>query len=137
MLRLQAAQLWTAAPCQASSRSPATDHCYITCSASSAPRTSLANGTNSSSSTDNGSGSHSHDGSSLSSEIDAEQALKASRRRIRRLELLAALRKLYRNLLRAEGLLAQPFPIWKAAEHGGALGMHHGTLNAVVQALRY
>lgn len=36
-----------------------------------------------------------------------------SQARIRRLEVLAALRKLYRNLLRAEGLLAQPEPIYQ------------------------
>ena len=41
-----------------------------------------------------------------------------SQARIRRLEVLAALRKLYRNLLRAEGLLAQPEPIYQCQTGG-------------------
>ena len=44
-----------------------------------------------------------------------------SQARIRRLEVLAALRKLYRNLLRAEGLLAQPEPIYQR-QSGGLCG---------------
>ena len=41
-------------------------------------------------------------------------ATQASQERCRRLEILIALRKMYRNVLRAQGLLAQPTPIYES-----------------------
>lgn len=41
-------------------------------------------------------------------------AADASQERCRRLEILIALRKMYRNVLRAQGLLAQPSPIYES-----------------------
>lgn len=40
------------------------------------------------------------------------RALEQSAARVRHLENLVLLRKLYRNLLRAEGLLKQPSPVY-------------------------
>ena len=37
-----------------------------------------------------------------------------SAKRIRRLEILISLRKMYRNMLRAQGLLAQPSPVFQS-----------------------
>lgn len=42
----------------------------------------------------------------------AHDAVEASMRRVWRLQVLVQLRKLYRNLLRAEQLLAQPAPLY-------------------------
>ena len=42
----------------------------------------------------------------------AHDAVEASMRRVWRLQVLVQLRKLYRNLLRAEQLLAQPAPVY-------------------------
>lgn len=41
-----------------------------------------------------------------------------SEQRTRRLEVLIGLRKLYRNFLRAQGLLAQPSPIYLSDTYG-------------------
>ena len=60
-----------------------------------------------------------YDSSQNGTGMDASMA--KSQARIRRLEVLAALRKLYRNLLRAEGLLAQPEPIYQR-QTGGPCG---------------
>ena len=60
-----------------------------------------------------------YDSSQNGAGMDASMA--KSQSRIRRLEVLAALRKLYRNLLRAEGLLAQPEPIYQH-QTGGLCG---------------
>lgn len=45
------------------------------------------------------------------------QAAEDSEDRCRRLGILIALRKMYRNVLRAEGLLAQPSPLYVSDEH--------------------
>lgn len=46
------------------------------------------------------------------SDVDSE-APAAAAARVQRLEVLIGLRKLYRNLLRADGLLAQPSPVYQ------------------------
>lgn len=44
----------------------------------------------------------------------ASAAAEATQERCRRLEILIALRKMYRNVLRAQGLLAQPSPMYES-----------------------
>ncbi|CAL8462025.1 g1556 [Coccomyxa elongata] len=46
--------------------------------------------------------------------LDEEEEAPATAPRVQRLEVLIRLRKLYRNLLRADGLLAQPSPVYQA-----------------------
>ena len=58
--------------------------------------------------------------------LKTSQAAEASQERCRRLEILIALRKMYRNVLRAQGLLSQPSPIYysdvfKPGRHFGML----------------
>ena len=43
-----------------------------------------------------------------------DRAAVLSARRVRRLEILVQLRKLYRNLIRGDSLLGEPAPIYKA-----------------------
>ena len=43
-----------------------------------------------------------------------DSAAVLSARRVRRLEILVQLRKLYRNLIRANGLLREPSPVYNA-----------------------
>ena len=49
---------------------------------------------------------------------EALKRVQASEQRVRRLQILIALRKLYRNILRAQGLLSQPTPIYSSESHG-------------------
>ena len=44
------------------------------------------------------------------------EATTESQRRTRRLEILIALRKMYRNVLRAQGLLSQPSPLYETSQ---------------------
>ena len=44
--------------------------------------------------------------------------------RVERLETLIRLRKLYRNLLRADRLLAQPAPVYQPPRRPGASSLH-------------
>ncbi len=50
-----------------------------------------------------------------------EDAPAVSAARVERLGVLIRLRKLYRNLLRAEGLLAEPSPVYQPYRRPGAL----------------
>jgi hypothetical protein len=45
----------------------------------------------------------------------ATDAIALSAKRVRRLDILVQLRKLYRNLIRAEGLLALQSPVYRPA----------------------
>ena len=49
-----------------------------------------------------------------------QEAVNNSSQRTRRLEILIALRKMYRNVLRAQGLLAQPSPLYDSPLPGEA-----------------
>lgn len=51
---------------------------------------------------------------------DEEEADAAVALRVQRLEILIRLRKLYRNLLRADGLLMQPSPVYQPYKRPGA-----------------
>lgn len=51
-------------------------------------------------------------------------AAERSQARLRRLSLLCVLRKLYRNLLRADGLLRQPCPIIQTPELANGVSRH-------------
>lgn len=53
--------------------------------------------------------------------LDEEEDAPATAPRVQRLEVLIRLRKLYRNLLRADGLLAQPSPVYQPFERPGVL----------------
>ena len=52
------------------------------------------------------------------SDVESE-APAAAAARVQRLEVLIGLRKLYRNLLRADGLLAQPSPVYQPPARQG------------------
>ncbi len=53
--------------------------------------------------------------------LDEGEEAAARAPRVQRLEVLIRLRKLYRNLLRADGLLAQPSPVYQPYERPGVL----------------
>lgn len=52
-------------------------------------------------------------------EVEEQEAAAEVAPRVQRLEVLIRLRKLYRNLLRADGLLAQPSPIYQPYKRPG------------------
>lgn len=53
--------------------------------------------------------------SAAASEVEGpDRAAILSARRVRRLEILVQLRKLYRNLIRGDSLLAEPAPVYRA-----------------------
>lgn len=70
-------------------------------------------------------GLHRPESSAAVGEVEGpERAAILSARRVRRLEILVQLRKLYRNLIRGDALLAEAAPIYKA---GGAHILLSGT----------
>lgn len=50
--------------------------------------------------------------------------------RVQRLEVLIRLRKLYRNLLRADGLLAQPAQVYQPRKRSGLCLIEHLDINS-------
>lgn len=57
-----------------------------------------------------------------------------SAERVQRLETLVELKKLYRNLIRAEALLALPSPVYTPPEGGGAVGQRGGSCGQAAAA---
>ena len=58
--------------------------------------------------------------SSAAADAEHEEFPRMSAARVERLETLIRLRKLYRNLLRADRLLAQPIPVYQLPKRPGA-----------------
>ena len=58
--------------------------------------------------------------SSTAADPEHEEFPRMSAARVERLETLIRLRKLYRNLLRADRLLAQPIPVYQLPKRPGA-----------------
>ena len=58
--------------------------------------------------------------SSTAADPEHEEFPRMSAARVERLETLIRLRKLYRNLLRADRLLAQPTPVYQLPKRPGA-----------------
>ena len=67
--------------------------------------------------------------------VSATDPIALSAKRVRRLDILVQLRKVYRNLIRAEGLLGLPSPVYQPA--GAAFGASSAAASVSIHLPRH